>query len=332
MQPGKNKILIKPLPPETHTASGLAIPDSVQKNRILGTVIGVGDYDKSKYGTIEVGDTVSFGKYAGEPLFDLLVMHPGVLYSVVKDGQHQALGSFVIVELEQKYKKSETVGGVELILDVPLTEKDQDVFFNKGERLSYFGTVLSVPSIEPTDDSGRHIVPVVSKGEKVYFRFMNVSNETSYLEKSVSDFSEKFTIRVPYEDIFCTVSDGLIKAVGEWVLGESFIDGDGEMVDMPIGGGGVTTVKVQYHGTTNLVKSVNTQTSKKKAVVKYVSSLRDYSTSLKVNDIVFSSMGLNFENEIEGKKYYCFLESYQADAVVGHVGCERCKNNCPCKK
>jgi hypothetical protein len=236
------------------------------------------------------------------------------------------------VELEQKYKKSETVGGVELILDVPLTEKDQDVFFNKGERLSYFGTVLSVPSIEPTDDSGRHIVPVVNKGEKVYFRFMNVSNETSYLEKSISDFSEKFTIRVPYEDIFCTVCDGQIEAVGEWVLGESFIDGDGEMVDMPIGGGGVTTVKVQYHGNTNLVKSVNTQTSKKKAVVKYVSSLRDYPTSLKVNDIVFSSMGLNFENEIEGKKYYCFLESYQADAVVGHVGCEKCKNNCPCKK
>ena len=333
MTPGKNKILIKPLPPETHTASGLAIPESVQKSRILGTVEAVGDYDKSKYGIIEVGDTVSFGIYAGEPLLDLLVMHPGVLYSVVKDGEHQALGSFVIVELEQRYKKTETVGGVEILLDVPIKDKDgNDTFFNKGKRVTYSGKVLSVPSIEPMDGSERYIVPAVNIGDEIYFRFMNSANQISYLEKSISDFSEKSTIRVPYEDIFCVVTDGEIKAVGEWVLGESFIDGEGEMVDMPISGGGTTTMRVEYFGKTNLVKSVNTEVSKKKAVVKYVSSLRDFPTALRVGDIVFSSLGLNFENEIAGKKYFCFLESYQADAVVGHIGCEKCKNNCPCKK
>lgn len=320
MTPGRNKIFVKQLEPETHTASGIAIPENAQKKQKYGHVVAIGDYNTLEYGELQIGDQVSFGENAGEKvLFDdeeLLVMHPGVFYSVLKDGKHQAFGSVVIVELESVYKKTQSVGGVELLLDVPILKDGEQVFFNKRERLESFGTVISVPQIQPKDGHGNEIESIIKEGDKIYFRYMNVADTRAYLEKSVSDFSEKFTIRVPYEDVFCIVRDGQILPVGEWILGEAFIDGDGQDMDMPTGNGGTTTIKVTYTKS-GLVESVNDKVSINKAIVRHVGSLKNKPSVLKKGDIIFSKIGVNFENTIEGKSYYCFLESFQVDAVIG---------------
>ena len=233
----RNKVFVRQLEAETATASGIVIPDSVQKKQKYGTIVRIDNYDKEKYGELSIGDTVSFSQYAGEPASveqDLLVMHPGIFYSKIVDGKHQAIGSFVLVELEHKYQKTQVVGGVELLLDVPVYDKGTEVFFNKGQRLKYSGKVVSVPTTRQFDEQGYEIDTIIKEGDEAYFRFMNASDDSFEIGKSVSDYSELTTIRVPYEDVFCIVRDGQISTIGEWVLGEPFIDGGGQEIQMHI--------------------------------------------------------------------------------------------------
>ena len=326
--PTRNKAFVKQLEAETQTASGILIPDNVQKKQQSGIVVAIGNYDKDEYGEVFVGDTVCFSEYAGEKVNfgngELLVMHPGVFLSVVRDGKHQALGSNIIVEIESRYKKTETVGDIELLLDVPTKDKGEEVFFNKGERLRYSGKVVSVPTVQPKDDANNLIDAILTVGDEVYFRYMNVSDIRAYLDKKVDDYSETYTIRVPYEDVFCTVRDSKIIPVGDWVLGEPFIEGEGSMVEMPIGNSGVTNIKVEYYENTNLIKSVNMKESTHQVVARHIGSFKGKESELKCGDIVYSKVGINFENEIDGKRYFCFLQSYQADSVLGNVKCDKC--------
>lgn len=325
MQANKDKIFIKQLPPETHTASGLVIPENARRNQSYGIVKSVGSYDKSLYGDIQVGDKVGFSIYAGEPVYidgeDYLVMHPGVLMTIIKDGKYIPVGSVLIVEIESKYKKTEKVGELELLLDLPKVTNGEEVFFDKRSRIEPRGKVIGIPTVIPIDPEGVSIEPIIQDGDEIYFRYMNIADETSYLEKSITDFSEKRIIRVPYHDVFAIVRDGKIIPVGDWILGDKYIECEGEELDM-----GVTTIKVKYTAS-GLVESINDKPSVHKAVVRYCNG-----NTLKSGDIIFSRIGINFENDINGKSYYCFRREFQVDAIVGYVGCKNCKTNCPCKK
>lgn len=70
IEPLHDKVVIKPLPPETVTASGIVLPETVnQEKPMQGEVIAVGpgklmdNGQRSPMG-VEVGDTVLFTKYA----------------------------------------------------------------------------------------------------------------------------------------------------------------------------------------------------------------------------------------------------------------------------
>lgn len=320
MIPIKDKVFVRQLEAEKTTASGLKIPDTLQKKQKYGTIVHIGAYDKEKYGVLSCGDLVSFNEYAGvEVAFgeEFLVMHPECLYSKVVDGKHQAIGSSVLVELQEKYEKSKKIGELDLMLDVPIMEKGVEVFHNKGYRLKYSGKVVSVPTTRQFDSQGYEIDNIIQEGDEAYYRFINSSESGNEIGKGISDFSEQAVIRVPYEDIFCVVRDGKILPIGEWVLGESFIDGEGEDMDMPTGSG-VTKIKAKM-SSGGIITSVNDQVCLNKAIVRHVGSLKDNPTALREGDIVYSRGGINFENEIAGKKYFCFLESYQVDMILGNV-------------
>ncbi len=70
IKPLEDRILIKPLDPETKTASGLYLPETAKEKPMKGEVIATGPgkrLDNGKRGEMSVrkGDTVVFGKYAG---------------------------------------------------------------------------------------------------------------------------------------------------------------------------------------------------------------------------------------------------------------------------
>jgi len=69
IKPLGNRILVKQSTAEEVTASGIVLPDTAEKEKkAQGKIIAVGSGEQiSKLG-LKIGDTVVFGKYAGEEI------------------------------------------------------------------------------------------------------------------------------------------------------------------------------------------------------------------------------------------------------------------------
>ncbi len=67
-KPLADRVLVEPTPAETKTASGLIIPDTAKEKPQEGVVVSVGPGKKDEPLTVQVGDKVLYGKYAGTEL------------------------------------------------------------------------------------------------------------------------------------------------------------------------------------------------------------------------------------------------------------------------
>ena len=70
VKPLEDRVLIKPLDPETKTESGIYLPESAKEKPMQGKVVAVGpgkllDNGERVVPSVKKGDTVVFGKYAG---------------------------------------------------------------------------------------------------------------------------------------------------------------------------------------------------------------------------------------------------------------------------
>ena len=87
IKPLADRVLVKPLPAEKTTASGLIIPDSAKEKQQKGTVIAIGKGLKDEPMTVKVGDTVLFGKYGGTELVvdgtEYLIMRESDILAIV---------------------------------------------------------------------------------------------------------------------------------------------------------------------------------------------------------------------------------------------------------
>lgn len=70
LSPLADRVVVKPLPPETKTASGIIIPEAAQEKAMEGVIVAVGPgryEDGARVPmTVSVGDKVMFGKYGHE--------------------------------------------------------------------------------------------------------------------------------------------------------------------------------------------------------------------------------------------------------------------------
>ncbi|MFO7756337.1 MAG: co-chaperone GroES [Bacteroidales bacterium] len=62
------KVLVKPHEAEEKTSSGIIIPDSAKEKPQEGKVVLVGAAKKDEEMEVKPGDTVLYGKYAGQEL------------------------------------------------------------------------------------------------------------------------------------------------------------------------------------------------------------------------------------------------------------------------
>lgn len=70
VRPLEDRILVKPIEPESKTASGIYLPESAKEKPMQGKVLAVGPGKLLENGErqkmlVKKGDTVLFGKYAG---------------------------------------------------------------------------------------------------------------------------------------------------------------------------------------------------------------------------------------------------------------------------
>ena len=78
MKPISDRVVIKPSPAEEVTKGGIYVPDTAKEKQQKGEVVAVGPGKDGNLMTVQVGDIVLFGKYAGQELHyegeDLVVM------------------------------------------------------------------------------------------------------------------------------------------------------------------------------------------------------------------------------------------------------------------
>lgn len=68
MKPINDRVVVKPAPAEEKTAGGIIIPDTAKEKPQRGKIIAVGPGKEGNPMTVKVGDTVLYGKYAGQEL------------------------------------------------------------------------------------------------------------------------------------------------------------------------------------------------------------------------------------------------------------------------
>ena len=87
IKPLADRVLIKPAPAETKTIGGIIIPDTAKEKPLKGEVVACGNGTKDEAMVVKVGDTVLYGKYAGQELeFEgekYLLMKQGDILAVI---------------------------------------------------------------------------------------------------------------------------------------------------------------------------------------------------------------------------------------------------------
>jgi chaperonin GroES len=92
IKPLGDRVVVRPKPAEEKTESGLYIPDSAKEKPQKGTVIAIGP-GRVENGsqidlTVEEGDEVLYGKYAGTEVTidgeDMLIMRENDIFGVVE--------------------------------------------------------------------------------------------------------------------------------------------------------------------------------------------------------------------------------------------------------
>ncbi len=68
IKPLSDRVLILPGAAEEMTVSGIIIPDSAKEKPLKGKVVAAGPGTKDEEMTLKEGDTVIFGKYAGNEI------------------------------------------------------------------------------------------------------------------------------------------------------------------------------------------------------------------------------------------------------------------------
>lgn len=87
VKPLSDRVLVEPAAAEEKTAGGIIIPDTAKEKPQKGKVVAVGNGKKDEPLTVQVGDTVLYGKYSGTEISidgkELLIMRESDIYAVI---------------------------------------------------------------------------------------------------------------------------------------------------------------------------------------------------------------------------------------------------------
>lgn len=79
-KPINDRVVVKPAPADEKTTGGIIIPDTAKEKPQRGKIVAVGPGKDDVKMTVKVGDTVLYGKYAGQEL-----SHEGTDYLIMRE-------------------------------------------------------------------------------------------------------------------------------------------------------------------------------------------------------------------------------------------------------
>jgi chaperonin GroES len=80
LKPINDRVVVKPAAADGKTKGGIIIPDTAKEKPQKGEVIAVGPGKDDNKMTVKKGDTILYGKYAGQEL-----NHDGVDYLIMRE-------------------------------------------------------------------------------------------------------------------------------------------------------------------------------------------------------------------------------------------------------
>ncbi|MGO1244151.1 MAG: co-chaperone GroES [Sphingobacterium sp.] len=87
IKPIGDRVVVEAAPAEEKTASGLYIPDTAKEKPSQGVVVAVGTGKPEEPLTVQVGDKILYGKYAGTEITyegkEYLIMRETDIYAVL---------------------------------------------------------------------------------------------------------------------------------------------------------------------------------------------------------------------------------------------------------
>ena len=86
IKPLGDRVLVEPAEEAEVKKGGIIIPDSAKEKPQRGTVVAVGPGKKDEPTTVQVGDTVLYGKYSGTEL-----QHEGTDYMIMRESDILAI-------------------------------------------------------------------------------------------------------------------------------------------------------------------------------------------------------------------------------------------------
>ncbi len=85
--PLHDRVIVKAAAAEEKTAGGIIIPDTAKEKPQKGKIIAIGEGLKDKPVTVEVGDNVLYGKYAGTEITldgkEYLIMRNSDIFGII---------------------------------------------------------------------------------------------------------------------------------------------------------------------------------------------------------------------------------------------------------
>ena len=79
-KPINDRVVVKPAPADEKTKGGIIIPDTAKEKPQRGEVVAVGPGKDGNKMTVKKGDTILYGKYAGQEL-----SYEGVDYLIMRE-------------------------------------------------------------------------------------------------------------------------------------------------------------------------------------------------------------------------------------------------------
>jgi chaperonin GroES len=87
IKPLADRVLVEPAAAELKTAGGIIIPDTAKEKPQRGIVVAIGNGKKDEPITVQVGDTVLYGKYSGTEISvegkDYLIMRESDILAII---------------------------------------------------------------------------------------------------------------------------------------------------------------------------------------------------------------------------------------------------------
>ncbi|EAY29116.1 chaperonin GroS [Microscilla marina ATCC 23134] len=87
IKPLADRVLVEPAEAEEKTASGIIIPDTAKEKPQRGKIVAVGNGKKDEPLTVQAGDQVLYGKYAGTEITvegkEYLIMREADIFAIV---------------------------------------------------------------------------------------------------------------------------------------------------------------------------------------------------------------------------------------------------------